>query len=363
MQTQSVIDAQIEVSRGAFTLKVGLHAEPGTVIAVLGPNGAGKTTLLRVLAGLQPIDRGSVHLAGRLVDNGRAPAGRRVFVPARERAAGVVFQDYLLFPHMSVLANVAFGPRARRLQSPEALAQNALTSLGIGDLADRKPGTLSGGQAQRVAVARALAIEPKVLLLDEPLAALDAQVRDTVRGELASTLQHFAGATVLVTHDPLDAFALADQIVVIESGQVTQVGSPASLVSHPMTEYVAALTGMNLLRLPIVLDDGMSLRASGPTDATHAVIHPRDVALSTTRPSSPVSGEPQIIVWPAVVDAVMSQPDGARIALRGSPNVIAWVSAADLVRLRPVAGMPLWVSVAVGDVRAWRAVAPAHALP
>lgn len=359
--TDAAIDAQIQVSRGAFTLDVRLRAAPGTVVAVLGPNGAGKTTLLRVLAGLQQVERGSVRLAGRVVDSGSTSTGPAVFVPARERAAGVVFQDYLLFPHLSVLQNVAFGPQARRLPGPEDLARQALDRLGIGALADRRPATLSGGQAQRVALARALAIGPQVLLLDEPLAALDVQVRDSVRAELATTLRSFPGATVLVTHDPQDAFALADQVVVIEGGRVTQVGSPASLVHQPMTAYVAALTGTNRIQLPVRLVDGRPLRFTGPADATDAVIDPRDLRVHLSRPESRTESTPTSDagdnLWPAVVDAVVGQPDGARLALHGVPEVIARVSAAELVDLRPSPGMNVWVSVPVEAVRAWRAEA------
>jgi molybdate transport system ATP-binding protein len=353
----AAIDAQIQVSRGAFTLDVDLRADPGTVVAVLGPNGAGKTTLLRVLAGLQQVEHGSVRLAGRVVDSGSTTSGSAVFVPARERAAGVVFQDYLLFPHLTVLQNVAFGPRARRLAAPEELARQALHRLGIDALADRRPATLSGGQAQRVALARALAIGPQVLLLDEPLAALDVQVRDSVRAELATTLRDFPGATVLVTHDPQDAFALADQVVVIEEGRVTQVGSTASLVHQPMTAYVAALTGINRIQLPVTLVDGRHLRFTGPADATDAVIDPRHIRVHRTRPELAGAGDTDDNLWAAVVHAVVGQPDGARIALQGVPEVVARVSAAELVDLRPVAGMTVWVSVATDAVRAWRAEA------
>ena len=173
-----------------------------------------------------------------------------VLVPVERRRTGVVFQDYLLFPHLSVLDNVAFGLRSRGVPRKEAAAaaHGWLERVGVADLARSRPGRISGGQAQRVALARALVTEPALLLLDEPLAALDAQTRLDVRSDLRRHLAGYDGCTVLVTHDPLDAMVLADRIVVVENGSAVQRGTPAEVARAPRTEYVARLVGLNLYR-------------------------------------------------------------------------------------------------------------------
>ena len=173
-----------------------------------------------------------------------------VFVPPQARRAGVVFQDYLLFPHLSALDNVAFGLRAAGRPRREARREAAawLERMRLGGLGGARPTALSGGQAQRVALARALAPAPRLLLLDEPLAALDAGARGLVRTELRRHLREFAGCTVLVTHDPLDAMVLADRVVVVEQGRVVQTGPPAQVARAPRTDYVAGLVGLNLYR-------------------------------------------------------------------------------------------------------------------
>lgn len=238
----SAVSADIRLSRGSFTLDAALELAPGEVVAVLGPNGAGKTTLLRALAGLEPIEAGSIELAGRIVD------GEGIFVPAEQRAVGVVFQDYRLFPHLRVLDNVAFGPRSLMVPRDQARerARNWLVRLDIGDLGARKPRELSGGQAQRVALARALATEPSLLLLDEPLAALDAHTHSEVRRELRRHLRSLPTASLVVTHDPLDALVLADRMLILESGRIVQQGTGAQVARFPASPYVARLMGVNL---------------------------------------------------------------------------------------------------------------------
>src|SRR5690606_21510155 len=204
------LDARLVVRRGAFELDLALTAGAGEVVALLGPDGAGKSTALRALAGLVPMSGGQIRLDG---------ADLRP-LPAERRGIGMVFQDYLLFPHLSVLENVAFGPRCRGAGRRAARERAArwLDRVGLAGFASARPRELSGGQAQRVALARALAVEPGLLLLDEPLAALDAHTRMEIRAALRRHLAGFEGAAVLVTHDPLDAMALADRIVVIEGG-------------------------------------------------------------------------------------------------------------------------------------------------
>ena len=222
-----VLDGHLVVDRGSFHLDVKLHIDAGEVVGLLGPNGAGKTTALRALAGLQPLTAGHVTLAGKDVDR----PGRRVWTPTERRPIGVVFQDYLLFPHLTALDNVAFGPRRHGVDRRSARRQAAdwLSRVGLADHARKKPRQLSGGQAQRVALARALAVHPVLLLLDEPLAALDARTRLDTRAELHRHLANHPGATLLVTHDPLDALVLADRLVIIEDGQVVQEGDATTI--------------------------------------------------------------------------------------------------------------------------------------
>ena len=233
----SGLTASIEVARPAFALAVDLEVPAGTVTAVVGPNGSGKTTTLRALAGLVRPASGRIRLGDRMLDD------RDVHVSARDRGIGVVFQDYLLFPHLTAAENVAFGPLAHGVARAVALASahEWLDRLGLIDFASVRPRQLSGGQAQRVALARALILEPSLLLLDEPLAALDVNTRASVRTELSEILGAYGGSTVLVTHDPTDALALADQLVVLGAGAVVQRGIPAEVAAAPLNSYVAGL--------------------------------------------------------------------------------------------------------------------------
>ena len=204
----------------------------GRTLALLGPNGAGKSSTLQALAGLVDYD-GTVRLGDRMLE-GVEPEHRRV---------GYVFQDYLLFPHLTVLDNVAFGPRSqgRGRAASRSAAAEWLERLGIGDLAARRPPQLSGGQQQRVALARALASDPELLLLDEPLAALDVEIRDEVREELATHIRDWCGLTVVVTHSFDDVTALAADVIVLERGRATQRGSVRDIVRAPATPWVERL--------------------------------------------------------------------------------------------------------------------------
>jgi molybdate transport system ATP-binding protein len=229
--------ASFTVERPVFTLDIDLAVPASTVTAVVGPNGSGKTTTLRTLAGLIRPTTGSIRLGDRVLDDGDA------HVTAAHRGTGVVFQEYLLFPHLSAIENVAFGLIARGTRRAAALDAAApwLERFGLTGFAAVRPQHLSGGQAQRVALARALILEPELLLLDEPMAALDASTRPEVRRELVGELRAYGGSTVMVTHDPSDALALADEIVVLESGVVAQRGTPADVAANPVNEYVAGL--------------------------------------------------------------------------------------------------------------------------
>ncbi|HEY1532005.1 MAG TPA: ATP-binding cassette domain-containing protein [Galbitalea sp.] len=235
----SGLTATIVVERPAFTLELELEVAAGEIVAILGPNGSGKTTTLRTLAGLVRMTEGSIRLGDKTLDD----TATDVHVETRSRDIGVVFQDYLLFPHLSAAENIAFGPIAHGTPAPRALvaAREWLARFDLADFADVRPRQLSGGQAQRVALARALILEPPLLLLDEPLAALDVGTRASVRRALKEVLGAYGGSTVLVTHDPADALALADQMVVLEAGTVAQRGAPADVAASPANEYVAGL--------------------------------------------------------------------------------------------------------------------------
>lgn len=218
---------------------VDLDVAPGEFVSLLGPSGCGKTTALRVLAGLEQATEGAVHLGGRDVSR----------VPTNKRDVGMVFQSYSLFPHLRVLDNTAFGLRRRGVRPAEARrrASDALDLVGLGHLADRFAHQLSGGQQQRVALARALVTEPRVLLLDEPLSALDAKVRVQLRDEIRRIQLRVGITTVFVTHDQEEALAVSDRIAVMSAGRIEQVGTPEDLYLRPATPEVAAFVGLSSL--------------------------------------------------------------------------------------------------------------------
>ena len=339
---------------GAFELDVNLRVEPGEVVAVLGPNGAGKTSLLRGLAGLLPLDAGRVALDGVALDE---PAAG-VFVPSERRPIAMVFQDYLLFPHLTVLENVAFGLRSRGISRPEATAtaHRWLERVGLAAEGERKPASISGGQAQRVALARALATNPALLLLDEPMAALDASTRVEFRRDLRRHLESFQGVRLLVTHDPLEAMAMADRLVILEQGRVLQSGSPADVTQRPRSRYVADLVGVNLFRgwaseNVIALEGGGSLTATGAADGeVFAVVHPRTVALYRTRPD----GTPRN-VWEGRAVDLDFEGDRVRVRLAGSPSIVAEVTPAAVRELNLDRGDPVWVAVKATEVTVYPA--------
>ena len=240
-----MLDALLGKQRGEFQLDVAFQAEPGTTTVLVGESGAGKTTVLRLVAGLDRLDQGHVTVGAQQY----ADAERGLHRPPWERDIGYVPQDYALFPHLSVFDNVAFGPRASgmpRPPDPVAAVAEALTLVGIPELARRRPHELSGGQQQRAALARALALQPAVLLLDEPLSSLDLQTRRALRVELRALLARLPCLTLYVTHSPVEALVLSDQIVVLDQGRVAQAGTREALLRYPRTPFVAELVGTNL---------------------------------------------------------------------------------------------------------------------
>lgn len=359
------------VRRGSFELALDLEVGPGEVLGVLGPNGAGKSTLLRAVAGL-------VELAeGRLAVGGRTWQDPDTFLAVEERRSGVVFQDYRLFPHLDVLDNVAFASRsagAGRAASRRA-ARDWLDRLGLGDLAARRPRDLSGGQAQRVALVRALAREPEVLLLDEPMAALDAGARIEVRAFLREHLADFAGPTVLVTHDPLEAMVLADRLLVVEQGRAVQQGTPAEVARRPASSYVARLVGLNLWagRLeadgpvrpgipggagPLVrLDGGGALAVAGPVggggpgaDGRVLVsLRPSAITLHTERPEHTSTRN----VWSGPVAGMEVLADRVRLQVLGEPAALVDLTPASVAELGIVPGREVWLSAKATELEVY----------
>jgi molybdate transport system ATP-binding protein len=269
-----------------------------------------------------------------------------------------VFQDYLLFPRLTALDNIAFGLRARGYDKASARnrAREWLERFDLAEHAYAKPRTLSGGQAQRVALARALATDPRLLLLDEPLAALDAGTRIQVRTELRRHLATFNGARLLVTHDPVDAVVLADRLVIVERGQVTQTGTPAAVTARPASRYVAQLIGINLLHgtatgdHTVRLDTGAELTVADPLPGPEIAlaIRPQAIALHGHRPD----GSPRN-TWAATIGDLEADGDRVRVTLTGPVAATAEVTPAAVAELELAPGMSIWATVKATDLEAW----------
>jgi molybdate transport system ATP-binding protein len=342
--------ARMVVARSeTFSLDVDLAIEPGSTVALLGPNGSGKTTAVQALAGLLPIDEGRITLGATVFDDPQ----EGIFIPPEERRVGVVFQDYLLFPHLSVLENIAFGLRSRRRHRDQALAvaHAWVERMGLDQVESKRPGDVSGGQAQRVALGRALATDPEVLLLDEPMAALDVTTRAEMRRSLADHLAGFDGPRLLITHDPLEAFLLADLVYVVEGGRVTQSGTPEEIRLRPRTNYAADLAGSNLITGEAkdgVVDVGAHVvhvadhEVAGPV---LLMIPPTAIAIHLHRPE----GSPRNS-WPTRV--VRVEPRGDRVRLQVSEPLPLAVEvtrdAAEALALRP--GLDVWVAVKATEI-------------
>ncbi|TIC81727.1 ABC transporter ATP-binding protein [Nocardioides sp. GY 10127] len=306
-----------------------LDVAAGSVVAVVGPNGAGKSSLLGALAGTVPAD-GTLRVAGRDLT--------RLTVP--ERRVGLVPQDAGLFGHLSALENVAFGPRARGVPRRRARAEAAdwLARLGVGHLADRRPAQLSGGQARRVAVARALVTAPDLLLLDEPFAGLDVTVAAALRGELVSHLARAAAergtVTLLVTHDPVDALTLADTVVVLEAGRVVQTGEPHAVAAAPTSEHVGRLVGLNVVHRPSAAD--------GTGEGEVLTFPPSAVVLDPEEPRSSAR-----LRWRGTVRGVTRTGGVVRVLVETTDgaSLLADVTPTSAERLLVSAGSEIWLSV------------------
>ncbi|MCB8875988.1 ABC transporter ATP-binding protein [Acidisoma silvae] len=289
---------------------VSLSVPRGEFHTLLGPSGSGKTTLLKIVAGFTPAARGSVTLAGRVITD----------MPPEHRNIGVVFQHYALFPHMTVAENIGFGLKMRGVAKAERASrvEEVLRLVRMADFGQRKPAALSGGQQQRVALARALVIKPQLLLLDEPLSALDRKVRQEVREELKRIQAETGVTTVMVTHDQEEALFLADRVLVLEGGALRQQGAPTDIYSHPADEFVAGFLGaINLLA---VTAQGQSLRLGNQTFAPPAELAE---ALAKANPGAALQlavRPEQILVQPGA--ALPGQLGGRLIATEfGGPVV------------------------------------------
>ncbi len=344
---------------------------PGEVLAVLGPNGAGKSTALQVIAGLVHPDDGLVRLGDRVLTD----TACGVHVATHDRRVGLLLQDPLLFPHLSVAANVAFGPRNRRRRwavpgGHRASALHWLAQVDAEQLADRRPGQLSGGQAQRVAIARALAAEPDVLLLDEPLSGLDVSAAAAVRAVLRKVATRDGRAAVLVTHDLLDVYTLADRVLVLESGRIAEIGPVAKVLTAPRSQFGARIAGVNLVG-GTAGADGVLWAWSGTrwhgiaTDelpagaAAVAVFSPAAVAVYRDAPH----GSPRNTValrvaevdtrGPAVRVRCVDQVDRA-------PELAADITADAAAELRLTPGDTVWLSVKSQEVALYPAPGNSH---
>jgi len=342
--TATVADRDVEVA---------LDVADGQTVAVLGPNGSGKSTVLSVVAGIIRPDAGRATLDDTTLFDGRGS-----WCAPHERGTGLLAQDPLLFPHLSVLDNVAFGPRstgASRTRSRE-LARTWLDEVDAGELADRRPSELSGGQAQRVAIARALAAEPRLLLLDEPMAALDITVVPAMRQVLRRVLD--GRSAVIVTHDVLDALLLADHVIVMESGRIVEQGPTKDVLARPRSTFGAGIAGLNLARGTV--EAGSVRTASGllvaglhdedpvpEGSAAVAVFSPAAVSVHRERPT----GSPRNVYATTVREL---EPHGAQVRIQ-TDEVSADVTAPVVAELDLMPGTEVFLAVKASEVAIYEA--------
>ena len=333
------------VERG---IDLALDVPAGQTVALLGPNGAGKSTVLACVAGLLRPDSGQVRLDGRVLQS----TGPPVWVPPHHRGVALLAQEARLFPHLSVLDNIAFGPRSSGMprRQARAVASDWLGEVGLTELGDRRPRELSGGQAQRVAVARALATDPKLLLLDEPLSSLDVETGPAVRQLLRRVLAD--RTTVLVTHDILDAILLADDIAVVENGHIVERGTTAQVLTRPTSDFAARSAGLNLVRGTVqgsAVHSSAGLRLEGLSEApltngrrAVAVFSPSAVSVFQEAPA----GSPRNTIKAVVTEL---EPHGHQIRVR-TEHLAADVTPAAVAELNLSPGAPVVLSVKASEV-------------
>lgn len=334
----AALSAHVVVRRRDFAVDIALDVAPGETVAVMGRSGAGKSTLLGALAGLTPLDDGGISVDGRVLD--RAPSLRTA---PMQRGIVLLGQDARLFPHLTARENVAFGPRSAGVAASvaRAAADEWIARVGLPGAGDRRPAELSGGEQQRVAVARALAAEPRVVLLDEPLVALDAVTASEIRAMLRERL---AGVTtVAVTHDAVDAAALADRLVIVERGRITQQGSVREVLSAPATEVAAKIAGLERLigearggawqRGDLRLESADAAPVDGT--ALAALFRASDVRLGEGRAATVVALEPTPSGVRVLTDEVVAEVAPAEAAGLRPGDVVRWSLAPSRVRFAP----------------------------
>lgn len=345
------LDARIRLTRGAVEVDVSLSARPGQVIGVLGPNGGGKTSSILALAGVLPLADGHIRVGGTVWDD-----GRRRLAP-EQREVGLMLADSLLFPHLRAVDNIAYGPRSRGVDRHTARhrALEELDRVGLADRAAARPAELSSGQQARVALARALATDPALLLLDEPLSALDPDTRARTRSDLATRLTAYGGVTVLVTHDPLDALTLADHLVFVEGGRVTQAGTPAEVLREPRSPYAGTVVGLNLYAAQgdshghVCTSDGGLLVTTSPTEGSvWATFAPSAVSLHRHEPEGSARN-----TWLLEIASLTLQGQSARVGLVGGLAVTAEVTLESVTALGLRVGEQVWAAVKATEVRTY----------
>lgn len=358
MSETTIVD--VAVRRGDFDLTAALTLEAGNRLAILGANGAGKSTLLSAIAGLLTPERGRILVAGTPVFERHAGERPVRNVPTARRRVGLLGQDPLLFPHLSALNNVAFGPRAHHVPRAQAAdeATRLLTAVGLHSVERRKPHQLSGGQQQRVALARALAARPQLLLLDEPFASMDVQAASHMRTLVADTLREQGMTAMMVTHNVLDAIALADRCLVLHEGRVVDEGPTARVLENPRNALAAALTGTCLVQGPLAGDGGPGVEAS----VAGVLLHPRDA-----RGFAPGT-QVRLVFAPRDADLLHPQAgpnaglthrvatleptgDGVRVRFAGSESLQVEVGAEAALRLSLREGLDCQVRIREGAAR------------
>ncbi len=355
-----MLSVEIKKKLREFDLEIGFEAAPAETLVVIGPSGCGKTTTLNAIAGLVEPDEGRIALGERVLYEGASGTN----LPAAARNVGYVFQEFALFPHMTVAENVAYGLRTRRRPKDEIEVKvgAALEMVGVERLGDRRPGALSGGERQRAALARAIACDAEILLLDEPLGSLDAQTRNQVRGELKRLLQMVGRIAVMVTHDYIDALTFGDKICVLDRGKTLQMGPREELLRHPKSRFVAELTGVNYFEgtissaryagLAEVWIGNTCLYASSEREEmgnTTATFFPSDVAISLERPN----GSPRN-VFRTQIQEIIHLGDRVRLALNGSLPMCAEITAGALEELAVREGDTVHASVKATAVKTYR---------
>lgn len=325
----------------------------GETLAVVGPNGAGKSTVLALVAGLLRPDTGEISLGDHVL----AHCGTGTFVPTHRRRTALLLQEALLFPHLSVAGNVEFGIRGGR-GDVSTRRDHWLEAVGAGDLATRRPGELSGGQAQRVAIARALATEPDLVLLDEPLVGLDADSAPAIRALLAQVLGRDGQSALIVTHDIMDAVAIADRVMVLDSGRVAELGDTATVLARPTSQFGARFAGVNFVRG--IVGEGGALHAgdlvlhgvwSGPGGPPHeqhavAVFRPRDVAVHLSAPG----GSPRNVIAVSITTLTAHDDSVVVTATAGVTIFTAHITAAAAAELRLTPGASAYFAVKAHEV-------------